>query len=114
MVDEMVGDKIASQEQRKIVLLWVSSKILIADTHKIQTAMKKIERAGEKVPTTVWLWWWLGSMVSMFRFIALSSSVLDRGTCPSMSVLGHCWAFFVSFFDPPVLKNIFYSLALGL
>ena len=53
MVDEMVGDKIASQEQRKIVLLWVSSKILIADTHKIQTAMKKIERAGEKVPTTV-------------------------------------------------------------
>jgi len=35
MVDEMVGGKIASQEQLKIVLLWANSRPLMAEMHRI-------------------------------------------------------------------------------
>ena len=58
------------------------------------------QRAGEKVRTAVWPWWWLGSRVSMFHFIASSSGILDRGTCPGTSVLGY--------FDPLLQASLFH------
>ena len=48
----MVGDKIASQEQPKIVLLWANSRVLMTKMHGIRTATKKIEQVGEKLSTT--------------------------------------------------------------